>query len=503
MKAIRVLLIVLVICASAAPVLALPQWMVKMFGMCDDGDNGPADLDKPIPFIAINSYAADSSGKQFDECLNEHGEKAPTGKTVRERVCGKDNNVFYKDYDCTKYDFAACIDIPGKGAACVRDIPSTRCGDGMVQPPEKCDPPGAACVTAAGKIGVCNPGCQCMVAPPKKCGNKRLDAGEQCDPPGANCVSPAGKPSVCNPGCQCPEPPKSKCGDNKIQPPEQCDPPGKVCKNAKGEIGACTNQCNCDVPQKPRCGDTILNPGEQCDPPGAKCMNAAGLDATCSQDCKCPITRIRTWCSNNRVDPWEDCDPPGVRCVKGGRPGMCNDYCMCAGEGGLLLPGEKLIVGQPPVQPPPPGPTPPPQTPPPQPPTEPTPPPQPAKSCEQLCSERGMSLQQPDHSQMIMSYLQQYSCVSGARIAMKGSLTLTGAGVNCKCYSREPPTINVDSNPPVCQTPCGPVQCGSSTSCPCPDQPNCVLTASCTWGGWKWQQGQPIPILGTQSAMGS
>lgn len=122
------------------------------------------------------------------------------------------------------------------------------------------------------------------------------------------------------------------------------------------------------------------------------------------------------------------------------------------------------------------------------------------KNCEELCAERGLSTQPVDHSQFIMSQLQQQQCVSGARISSKGTTTLKGPDIECKCYSKEPPQINVDTTPPVCQTPCGGVQCGSSTSCPCPDKPNCVLTASCAWKGWKWDRDRPVPVVGTQTA---
>lgn len=488
MKAARALLIIFLIVISATSVAALPSWMVKLFGVCSDGDNGPQDLAKPLPFIMTPATAEDPDSKHIDECVDEKGEKKSPSTHIREYFCGKNGQVESKVYNCLEHGFTACVDTP-RGAQCVRVIP-TKCGDGTVQPPEKCDPPGVACMTAAGKPGVCNPGCQCAAVPPKKCGDKIIQAPEQCDPPGAACKDAAGNPGVCNPGCKCAvQPPPKKCGDKVVQPPEQCDPPGKVCKNPQGKIGTCAADCSCKVEEKPRCGDAKLDAGEQCDPPNGKCMNAAGLDAVCSKDCKCPVTRIATWCSNNRVDQWEDCDPPGVRCLKAGKVGICNDYCKCAGEGGFIIPDTAVAVGrQVPVTP--------------QPPTTPQQPEQPKKSCAELCGERGMGTQPVDHSQYIMSYLQQYTCVSGASMTGKGTLTLTGPGIECKCYSKEPPQISVNSQPPVCNTPCGPVSCGQTASCPCPDKPNCTLRASCTWGGWKWEQNRAIPILGSQAATG-
>ena len=97
--------------------------------------------------------------------------------------------------------------------------------------------------------------------------------------------------------------------------------------------------------------------------------------------------------------------------------------------------------------------------------------------CETACAQKGMSTQKPSSSS-ILAQLQQYKCVSGASISIKGARV-----GNCVCYGK--PEITIDKKVPVCKTPCGDVPCGSETKCPCPDKPNCVLTARCTWGGWK------------------
>ncbi len=498
MKPYRVLALFIILILSASSVAALPSWMVKLFGVCDDSDGGPGDPDKPVPFIGIPGIAQNPSEKQTDFCVDEAGEKKGPSLFIKEFFC-RDGKVESKAYKCPDYGYVACVETP-RGAQCVKQPPAAKCGDNVVQPPEQCDPPGGACVNPAGKPGVCNVNCRCVPPPPKKCGDKIVQPPEQCDPPGGVCKNAAGMPGVCNAGCKCvvQPPPQKKCGDKIVQPPEQCDPPGKACKDAKGRIGVCSATCGCQVVEPPRCGDQNRDKNEECDPPGAKCVNAAGLDSKCSADCKCPVTRIPTWCSNNRVDAWEDCDPPGVKCVKGGKQGVCNRYCKCAGEDGLLLPGPAVSVGgQPPVQPPPA----------PQIPIEivplelvSQPQPAPVKSCPELCAERGMGTSPVDHSQYIMTFLQQYSCVSGASIKAKGTLTLTGSGIECKCYPKDAPEISVSTQPPVCQTPCGPVSCGQSAQCPCPDKPNCVLTASCSWGGWKWEQNRAVPIIGTQSS---
>jgi len=112
--------------------------------------------------------------------------------------------------------------------------------------------------------------------------------------------------------------------------------------------------------------------------------------------------------------------------------------------------------------------------------------------CGTLCSQRGMSTQPPSSSG-IMSQLQQYRCVSGANIKMQ-----TATIGQCKCYGQ--PQININQARPICKnTPCGDVPCDGQAQCPCPDKPNCVLTVTCSWGGWR--EIKPFtyqPILGAK-----
>jgi hypothetical protein len=188
-------------------------------------------------------------------------------------------------------------------------------------------------------------------------------------------------------------------------------------------------------------------------------------------------------CGDLQVGSRETCDPPGKPCRTAGSVGVCTDDCQC-----------RPITGtsRPPVTLPPSEPLPPmitgPQT------TE-TPPVAPP-DCNKLCGERGLSTTPTDHSSFIMSSLSQYSCVSGVSIKSPGATTLQGPGFSCKCYSSQPPQISVDTRVPVCDTPCGPVACGSSAECPCPDRPNCVLTSTCGWKGWRIQNGRPVPVVG-------
>jgi len=113
--------------------------------------------------------------------------------------------------------------------------------------------------------------------------------------------------------------------------------------------------------------------------------------------------------------------------------------------------------------------------------------------CNQLCAQQGaFSTQQQDWSQHILSFLQGYRCVSGARITHS---VLRGAG--CVCYSTQPPQISVDQTPPVCRgTPCGDVPCDGSAQCSC--GPDCTMTVNCRWQGWRLQSPQvAVPIFGT------
>lgn len=104
--------------------------------------------------------------------------------------------------------------------------------------------------------------------------------------------------------------------------------------------------------------------------------------------------------------------------------------------------------------------------------------PQEKLSCEDVCSGKGMTTSPPSSSS-ILAELQQHECVSGANIRI-GSTT---AG-DCKCYGKA--KIDIIKKKPMCDTPCGPLACGESTECPCPDgRENCVMHAQCSWGGWK------------------
>ncbi len=526
----KVLLIVALLILTAIPVYAqAPSWFTILFRGCADSDNGPTNPDFPVPFIEQNGVARDKTGIYYDICVDDKGEKTKTSTKIREYFC-KDRKATYREYECPKYDYDGCFDPENKrGAACVKRTPIL-CGNGVIDFFELCDPPATPCITLLGSPSVCDNNCNC----PELCGNAMLDPGEQCDPPGGPCKTPAGLPGICKANCKCQPgpPPQNTCGDLVLGPGEQCDPPGIVCKDAFGKPGTCDPLCHCkakEEPKKPRCGNTILEAGEQCEAPGDKCIDDSGLDAICSKTCTCKATRIPTWCGNNRVDDWEDCEPPRSPCKKGNDLGICTDACKCKTYITTPSCGDQKVDRGEACDPP--G-SPAPQCPPillpnggcgfpvctnnckcpegrpcdttgqdrtigviPGGQTQPTPTP---KSCEELCKERGLTTQQQDFGQFILSQLQQYRCVSGASIRMKGTLTLSGEGFQCKCYSKDNPEVIVNQEKPICDTPCGRVPCDGSAQCPCPGKENCILTATCTWGGWKMQNGRPVPVLGAQ-----
>jgi len=98
--------------------------------------------------------------------------------------------------------------------------------------------------------------------------------------------------------------------------------------------------------------------------------------------------------------------------------------------------------------------------------------------CEKECAQNGMSTTKPSSSG-ILAELQKYTCVSGASISIKSG-TIHG----CKCYAKA--QISINTKAPVCKgTACGDVDCNSEKKCPCPNKPNCTLTVTCSWGGWK------------------
>lgn len=262
---------------------------------------------------------------------------------------------------CTAYDDDDCssqCDVGGVGPGETCDPSSTcpaSCDDGnactydqMAGTPGACDVIciHTAVVSCAGGDGCCPSGCtsatdaDCSPA----CGNGVLDPGETCDPPGAcptscddaqactddvmvgsaaNCnvgcshtlkLACVGGDGCCPPGCShatdsdC----SATCDDLTLDQGETCDPPAD-CITSCDDADACT--IDVLIGSAANCNTTCTHQsvvscrgGDGCCPPG--CNNAA--DSDCSATC-----------GNGTLDPGETCDPPST-C-----PTSCDDGDAC------------------------------------------------------------------------------------------------------------------------------------------------------------------------------
>jgi len=128
---------------------------------------------------------------------------------------------------------------------CKSYVPSTLCGDGTIQSPEKCDD--------GANNGTTGSSCdkQCRL----KCGNATVEAPEQCD----NGIND-GSYGTCTPDCKL----AGYCGDGKKNGNEQCDAGANnvAVSDAYGP-GVCTRACK----TAPICGDGKVQSvfGEECE----------------------------------------------------------------------------------------------------------------------------------------------------------------------------------------------------------------------------------------------
>jgi fibro-slime domain-containing protein len=135
----------------------------------------------------------------------------------------------------------------GEPGSCTTDcsafVPLPSCGDGTVQPPEKCDQ-GALNGTQG---ATCDKNCRTM------CGNGVKDPGEECDD-GVN----DGTYGSCTPDCKM----GGYCGDGIKNGSEQCDNGTANLANPYGK-GKCSTSCT----SAPYCGDAHVQSsfGEECD----------------------------------------------------------------------------------------------------------------------------------------------------------------------------------------------------------------------------------------------
>ncbi len=179
---------------------------------------------------------------------------------------------------------------------CTSDCQLIRvCGDNIVTAPEECDPPngttcGGECFSVRGFCGnslreaaeQCDPpnGATCGLSCTNiQCGNGVTEAPEQCDSPDR---------ALCSAACRRVD---AACGDGLVQGVEQCDPPDPRT--------LCSEQCRISPAA---CGNGILERGEECDPTGA----ALRCDPNCKRS---------AWCGDGKLEGIETCEPPdGIVC---------------------------------------------------------------------------------------------------------------------------------------------------------------------------------------------
>ena len=267
------------------------------------------------------------------------------------------------------------------------DCPAT-CNNGVVEPPETCDPPAScpvtcsdgdfctadvltgsagncdvtctypAIVACAGGDGCCPAGCNanndsdCTA----RCDNGVVESGETCDPP-ASCPTLAD----CTDGDGCTT---DLLTGSAVTCTAACGTaPVTACLNGDG---CCPAGCNMlsDDNCSANCGNGVIEPGETCDPPGTcptACFDGnacttdtfSGSAINCNSACTypailacvagdgcCPAgcnanndTNCTPLCGNAVTEPGETCDPPGS-C-----PTSCSDGDNCTAD---LLSGSAL-----------------------------------------------------------------------------------------------------------------------------------------------------------------
>jgi hypothetical protein len=261
--------------------------------------------------------------------------------------------------------------LPGSTRAADSDCPA-RCGDGVLEPGESCDPavaagPGAcptacpaapsaclratlagdpttctaACVTTAvtacgARDGCCPAGCTAAQDPDcsATCGDGVVQAGESCDT-----AIPAGRPGACPAACADADP----CTDDRLLSAGTCQAACvhlPVTANLPGD-GCCPAGSNflLDADCAPVCGDGIVEtPVEACDravgascpaacPAAGSCVVAVlrGDPATCSAACvSTPITACLSG---------DGCCPPGCTALTDADcPIVCGDGAVETGE---------------------------------------------------------------------------------------------------------------------------------------------------------------------------
>ncbi|MBQ1927103.1 MAG: hypothetical protein II180_13395 [Proteobacteria bacterium] len=251
------------------------------------------------------------------------------------------------------------------------------CGNGIVEPGEKCDGTKLNDQTCATQVGEgskgtlrCSADCLSFVTTgctsPNLCGNGRIDSNETCDGAqlaGATCESFVGKGSAgvvkCNAQCNgydlsaCTKP--ETCGNGYRDAHEVCD--GQlsaaitcekiVGKGSTGRIKCAANCAGYDISEctaAAECGNLRRETAEACDGGdfgGATCATSVGAGSMgtliCTPQCEIDTSRCSkpSTCGNNRADGNDVCDGAdlkGKSCASVVGPGStgslkCRDNC--------------------------------------------------------------------------------------------------------------------------------------------------------------------------------
>ncbi len=150
------------------------------------------------------------------------------------------------------------------------------CNDGNLCTSDGCNPATGQCFhdsISCPPGQSCNPSTgQCVVP---QCGNGTVESPEQCDPPG----QPACPANQQCQNCQCQA--VAQCGDGQADPGEECGEPGLPQCPAGETCQTC--QCQAGPPGSGQCGDGQADPGEECGEPGLP-QCPAGQQC---QNCQC------------------------------------------------------------------------------------------------------------------------------------------------------------------------------------------------------------------------
>ena len=173
----------------------------------------------------------------------------------------------------------------------------TKCGDGILDSGEVCDP-----LIAEGSAGfniLCSTSCQITAG----CGNGTSEAGESCDDGDTD------DSDSCRNDC-------TKCGDAALNGNEQCESSGGSLIYSEAASGYADKVCNPATCMISYCGDgTLQSPAEKCDP--AIPAGSPGYNANCRSDCG--------FCGDGVKNGSEQCEP-GVTQMTEYR--QCKNDCM-------------------------------------------------------------------------------------------------------------------------------------------------------------------------------